>query len=333
MASEKEEFVTKLYVPTGEPIRKNAHVTIYKVRCMKEPGRPEALLKLYHNKNCAKVYERLKQLNYTEWPRVHDVKFFDGNTLVVEDYLKGATMQEIMEGKRAQKAKYTEAEAQKIMARITEAVKVLNEIQPPLSHGNLKKSNIFITSGGHVKFLDFEPADPKKPRFNLFEFLGRLFHELLTGREPKGKVSYEGRYKKVIEKCLEVNPDKQYTDIMEMQEDVEEAKEMEYEEPESEDVITLGIPYVLTLPFQGMFLVLEWILFSFFFQKNNTTNAALFGAIFGVHLLIFIWRRWKFIHDADVRLDHVKLIFPILLFIAVLAVIYIGVGRFIVPIT
>ncbi len=333
MASEKEEFVTKLYVPTGEPIRKNAHVTIYRVRCMKEPGRPEALLKLYHNKNCAKVYERLKQLNYTEWPKVHDVRFFDGNTLVVEDYLKGATMQEIMEGKRAQKAKYTEAEAQKIMARITEAVKVLNEIQPPLSHGNLKKSNIFITSGGHVKFLDFEPADPKKPRFNLFEFLGRLFHELLTGREPKGKVSYEGRYKKVIEKCLEVNPDKQYEDIQEMQEDVREAKEMEYEEPESEDVITLGIPYVLTLPFQGIFLVLEWILFSFFMQKDNAPTAALFGAIFGVHLLIFIWRRWKFIHDADVRLDRVKLVFPIVLFIAILAAIYFGVGRFIVPIT
>ena len=332
MASEKEEFVTKLYVPTGEPIKKNAHVTIYRVRCMKEPGRPEALLKLYHNKNCSKIYERMKQLNYTEWPKVHDVKFFDGNTLVVEDYLKGATMQEIMEGKRAQKAKYTEAEAQKIMDRIAEAVKVLNEIQPPLSHGNLKKSNIFITSGGHVKFLDFEPADPKKPRFNLWEFLGRLFHELLTGKEPKGKVvSYEGRYKKVIEKCLEPNPEKQYADIKEMQEDIEEAKEMEYEEPE--DVITLGIPYALTVPFQGMFLTLEWILFSFFFQKNNMTNAALFGGIFVVHLLVFLFLRWKFIHDADVRIDTIKLIYPFLLFIVILAVIYFGVGRFIVPIT
>ena len=332
MASEKEEFVTKLYVPTGEPIRKNGHVTIYRVRCMKEPGKPEALLKLYHNKNCAKVYERLRQLNYTEWPRVHDVKFFDGNTLVVEDYLKGATMQEIMDGKRAQKSKYTEAEAQKIMERIAEAVKVINEIQPPLSHGNLKKSNIFITSGGHVKFLDFEPADPKKPRFNLFEFLGRLFHELLTGKEPKGRVvSYEGRYKKVIEKCLEPNPNNQYTDIKEMNDDIEEAKEMEFEEPE--DVITLGIPYVLTLPFQGTILAAEWILFSFFFQKDNMTNAALFGATFVIHLLLFIWRRWKFIHDADVSLDHSKIIVPALVFVAILAVIYVGVGRFIVPIT
>ncbi|MBO6108812.1 MAG: hypothetical protein J6P16_05345 [Eubacterium sp.] len=332
MASEKEEFVTKLYVPTGEPIKKNAHVTIYKVRCMKEPGRPEALLKLYHGKNCAKLYERMKQLGYTEWPRVHDVKFFDGNTLVVEDYLKGATMQEIMEGKRAQKSKYTEAEAQKIMDRICEAVKALNEIQPPLSHGNLKKSNIFITSGGHVKFLDFEPADPKKPRFNLLEFLGRLFHELLTGKEPKGKVSsYEGRYKQVIEKCLESNPEKQYSDIKEMQDDIEEAKEMEYEEPD--EVRTVGIPYVLTLPFQGTILLIEWILFSFFFQKEVMTSAMMFGGIFIIHLLLFIWRRAKFLHDENVSLDTVKLILPILMFVVLLVVIYIGVGRFIVPIT
>lgn len=331
MASEKEEFVTKLYVPTGEPIKKNGHVTIYRVRCMQEPGRPEALLKLYHNKNCAKVYERLMQLNYTEWPRVHNVKFFDGNTLVVEDYLKGATMQEIMEGKRAQKSKYTEAEAQKIMERITEAVKVINEIQPPLSHGNLKKSNIFITSGGHVKFLDFEPADPKKPRFNLLEFLGRLFHELLTGHEPKGKVSYEGRYRKVIEKCLEANPDKQYADIKELQDDIEEAKEMEYEEPE--EVRTVGIPYILTIPFQGTILALEWTLFSFFFQKDSMTNAAMFGAAFVVHLLLFIWRRAVFLKEENVRLDPAKTILPIVAFVLILVLIYVGVGKFIVPIT
>lgn len=331
MASEKEEFVTKLYVPTGEPMVKNNHVVIYRVRCMKEPGKPEALLKLYHNKNVAKLYERMMQLNYTEWPRIHAVKYFDGNTLVVEDYLKGATMQEILEGKRAQKKKYTEAEAQKIMDRVCEAVRVLNEIQPPLVHGNLKKSNIFITSGGHVKFLDFEPGDPKRPRFNLLEFLGKLFHELLTGHEPKGKVSYEGRYKKVIEKCLEPNPDKQYSDIKELEEDIEEAKEMEYEEPEDGRVV--GIPYVLTLPFQGTILALEWILFSFFFQKNIMTTAYLFGGIFIIHLLLFIWRRGKFLKEEEVHLDPVKMIVPIVFFIVILVLIYIGVGRFIVPIT
>ncbi|MCR4605391.1 MAG: hypothetical protein K5639_05275 [Eubacterium sp.] len=333
MATEKEEFVTKQYVPTGEPLVKNAHVTIYRVRCMKEPGRPEALLKLYHNKNVFKLYDRMMHLDYTEWPHIHNVKFFDGNTLVVEDYLKGYTIQEIMDGKRKAKAKYSEEDATKIMDRVCEAVKAINDIQPELVHGNLKKSNIFITNGGHVKFLDFEPADPKKPRFNLLEFLGRLFHELLTGREPKEKkVSYQGRYKKVIEKCLESNPDKQYSDVKELTEDIEEAKEMEFEEEDGE-TRTVGIPYVLTLPFQGTILAIEWMLFSFFIQKDMLQSAGLFGGIFVVHLLVFIWRRAVFLHKEDVHLDGFKLMFPIVLFILILAAIYLGVGALIVPIT
>ena len=330
MATEKEEFVTKQYVPMGEPLVKNNHVVIYRVKCMQEPGRPEALLKLYHNKNVSKLYERMMHLDYTEWPHIHNVKFFDGNTLVVEDYLKGFTIQEIMDGKRAAKTKYSEAEATKIMDRVCEAVRAINEIQPPLVHGNLKKSNIFVTTGGHIKFLDFEPSDPKRPHFNLMEFLGKLFHELLTGKEPKGKISYEGRYKKVIEKCLDPNPENTYTDVKAITEDIEEAKEMEFDDDE---VRTVGIPYVLTLPFQGTILAVEWILFSFFFQKELMTNAGLFGLIFIIHLLLFIWRRGKFLRDEDVRIDPVKLLVPIVIFIAILVLIFIGVGRFIVPIT
>lgn len=40
MASEKEEFITKKYIPTGAPIVENDRTLIYKVRCMEEPGRP-----------------------------------------------------------------------------------------------------------------------------------------------------------------------------------------------------------------------------------------------------------------------------------------------------
>ena len=40
MASEKEEFITKKYIPTGAPIVENDRTLIYKVRCMEEPGSP-----------------------------------------------------------------------------------------------------------------------------------------------------------------------------------------------------------------------------------------------------------------------------------------------------
>ena len=49
MASEKEEFITKKYIPTGAPIVENDRTLIYKVRCMEEPGSPVAILKMYAN--------------------------------------------------------------------------------------------------------------------------------------------------------------------------------------------------------------------------------------------------------------------------------------------
>ena len=106
---------------------------------------------------------------------------------------------------------------------------------------------------------------------------------------------------------------------------------MEYEEPE--EVRIVGIPYILTIPFQGTILALEWTLFSFFFQKDSMTNAAMFGVAFVVHLLLFIWRRAVFLKEENVRLDPAKTILPIAAFVLILVLIYVGVGKFIVPIT
>ena len=47
MASEKEEFITKKYIPTGAPIVENDRTLIYKVRCMEAPGRPVFFLFLF----------------------------------------------------------------------------------------------------------------------------------------------------------------------------------------------------------------------------------------------------------------------------------------------
>ena len=41
MPSEKEKFVTKQYVPMGEPIVQNDHTIIYHVKCLCEPGKPD----------------------------------------------------------------------------------------------------------------------------------------------------------------------------------------------------------------------------------------------------------------------------------------------------
>ena len=108
MPSEKEEFVTKQYVPMGEPIVQNDHTIIYHVKCLCEPGKPDGILKMYRQQNREALYKRLYQLDYSEWPHIYNVKYFDGNTLVVEKYLEGNTLEELLKQNKENKTDFTE---------------------------------------------------------------------------------------------------------------------------------------------------------------------------------------------------------------------------------
>lgn len=311
MPSEKELFVTKQYVPHGQPIVQNENTVIYRVKCLCEPGTPEGILKMYRHKNIETLYTRLLHLDYSEWPHIYNVKFFDGNTLVVEEYLNGNTLEELLQQNHAKGVTFSEEEAYRIMTRLCDCLTQLMKPQPPIIHYNLKPSNIFITSTGAVKLLDFVPGTQKKNQTQkIMNLLGAIFHRMLTGRNPQNnKCTYEGRYKPVIRKCIEKNPGQQYNDIHELQEELEYARE---HEPEKSSPEIVGIPYALTIPFQGTILAFEWILLSFFRQKNNLPTMCLFALIFFIHSIVFAVRRHAFLKKRGIYLSIARKALPVL---------------------
>lgn len=319
MASEKELFVTKQYVPQGQPIVQNENTIIYRVKCLAEPGSPEGILKMYRKKNISTLYSRLYQLDYSEWPHIYNVKYFDGNTLVVEEFLKGSTLAERLEQNRARGIVFTEQEAYDIMDRLCDCLNQLMKPDPPIIHYNLKPSNIFLTTGGAIKLLDFVPGTPKrKSSHYIFEKLGHIFHEMLTGKIPKNrKCTYEGRYESIIRKCMEKNPEKQYENVSELKEDIEYAKTHELETASSG---IAGIPYTLTFPFQGFLLAFEWLLVSFFWFLDNPTAMWLFIIIFILHSLVFAFRRHRYLKKQNIYLSIVRKASPMLLLILILFV-------------
>lgn len=333
MASEKELFVTKQYVPTGAPISQNDHALIYKVKCIAEPGHPDGILKIYRKQNIKKLYTQLRLLDYSEWPHIYNVKYFDDSTLVVEEFLKGNTLAELLERNRTQKTTFSEEEAYHIMEQVSRYIGELMSLQPPIIHHNLKPSNIFVTSAGRVKFLDFAPEYRKsKTSFSsILHILGSMFHEMLTGKKPQNKKCTCGkRYEPIIRKCMENNPEKQYQNMQEMQADLKDAKNRVLEDDSREGV---GIPYTLTIPFQGILLSFEWLLLVFFYEKENLPSAILFTAIFLVHGSCYAVRRCSFLRKKGVSLGVVRTLLPLLALAAVFAVLYLVVVNLIVPST
>lgn len=318
MASEKELFVTKQYVPIGQPMVQNENTIIYKVKCFAEPGSPEGILKMYRKKNILTLYTRLYQLDYSEWPHIYSVKYFDDNTLVVEEFLKGHTLAELLEQNRANGTVFSEEEAYRIMERLCDCIQQLMKPQPPIIHHNLKPSNIFVTSTGAIKLLDFVPGISKRsnPFHNILHILGSIFHQMLTGKDPKrGKCTYEGRYEAVIRKCMEKNPEKQYNSVSELKEELEYAKA---HQPDTSHRGIAGIPYALTFPFQGFILAIEWLLVSFFWLRDNPTTMCLFIIVFAIHSLVFAIRRHTYMKEHNIHLSIARKALPILAFATIL---------------
>lgn len=322
MASEKELFVTKQYVPMGEPISQNDHTLIYKVRCIVEPGHPEGILKIYRKQNIKKLYTQLKLLDYSHWPHIYSVKYFDDSTLVVEEFLKGNTLAELLARNKSRRTTFSEDEAYHIMEQVCRYIEELMSLQPQISHHNLKPSNIFVTSTGRVKFLDFVP-DYKKKRTSLASILntlGSLFHEMLTGKKPeKQKYTCGKRYESVIRRCLEKNPEKQYQNMQEVQTDLDYAKNQVIEEEERESV---SIPYTLTFPFQGIILSFEWLLLVFFYKTDNLPSVIMFALIFFIHCGCFALRRHSYFHRKGVTPGAAQTLLPVLALGAVFVCLY-----------
>lgn len=327
MASEKELFVTKQYIPIGQPISQNDHTIIYKVKCVAEKGAPEGILKMYRRKNIKNLYTRLWQLDYSEWPHIYSVKYFDENTLVVEEYLQGATLAELMEQNRIKGIGMSEEQAYGIMDKLSECIAELLKLQPPIIHHDLRPSNIFVTKSGAVKLLDFVPEYASKKKFtfhNILDTLGAIFHEMLTGKAPKhGKCTYQGRFAPVIRKCMEKNPEKQYANMEEMKDGLKYARTHDVKGG-SDDAAS--IPFWLTIPFQGTILAFEWALFTFFLTREAYSTMSLFIITFCLHSLLFAFRRFVFMRENNVHIGPLRTFGPIAALLAVLAVIFFAIS-------
>lgn len=182
----------------------------------------------------ASLYKRLKTLKNPYLPEIYRAMEFDGKLFVVEEFVEGHTLSEILTYNNG----LDEKNSARILKEICNGLKILHEEK--IIHRDLKPSNIMVTKNNSIKLIDFSIsriskenlesdtdflgtrgyAPPEQfgfgqtdPRSDIYS-LGKTFQKILGD-------SYNGYLKKILSKCTELDPKNRYQSVEEISADID----------------------------------------------------------------------------------------------------------------
>lgn len=191
----------------------------------KETGK-EIVKKVFEGKG--DVYRVLQRISHKNLPRVFDVVEEDGKCQIIEEYINGSTIADILLAD-----KYNDKSVRAVGREICDGLTALHSKN--IIHRDIKPENIMIAGNGVVKIIDYSAARIYNPfaindtvilgtvnyaapeqfgiaqsdmRTDIFA-LGVTLNVMLTGDAP-AKVLYDGKIRKVITKCFMNNPEQRY---------------------------------------------------------------------------------------------------------------------------
>ena len=181
------------------------------------------------------VYRHLLSCTCRHLPLVYEAVEQDGKNLVIEEFIRGDTLDFLLED-----ALFSPQETRQIVAQICQGLWVLHSMAAV--HRDIKPENV-ILRGADAVLIDFDAARFHKPeheadtqilgttgfaapeqyglsqsdtRTDIYS-LGVLMNVMLTGEHPSKKLA-EGRLGRVIERCTRVNPTKRYKNVLHLME-------------------------------------------------------------------------------------------------------------------
>lgn len=173
------------------------------------------------------VYRRLLPVLCPHLPQIMEAAEQDGQTAVLEEYVQGDTLAELLMG-----AKLTEKEARQVTMQLCQALHVLHSMGAV--HRDVKPENV-ILRGSDAVLIDFDAARIYKDesesdtqvlgtmgfaapeqygivqsdaRADIFS-LGVLLNIMLTGKHPSREMA-AGKMGRIVRKCTMTAPEQRY---------------------------------------------------------------------------------------------------------------------------
>lgn len=173
------------------------------------------------------VYRRLLPVLCPHLPQIMEAAEQDGQTAVLEEYVQGDTLAELLTG-----AKLTEKEARQVTMQLCQALHVLYSMGAV--HRDVKPENV-ILRGSDAVLIDFDAARIYKDesesdtqvlgttgfaapeQYGIFQSderadifsLGVLLNIMLTGKHPSREMA-AGKMGRIVRKCTMTAPEQRY---------------------------------------------------------------------------------------------------------------------------
>jgi len=203
------------------------------------------ILRRCKGRDLSGVCDALRKVRHPNTVVVYDFVYAEGDTYILEENLSGTSLEECLSEDRL----FSEEETARLMLRLCDGLEPLHSLQPPLVHNDINPSNIMLREDGSIKLFDFdisrlykqgagqntelfgteEYASPEhygygqsEPRTDIYS-MGVTMHKMLTGKglTARHEITYRGRLRPILEKCLRLDPKQRYRDVGALRKELE----------------------------------------------------------------------------------------------------------------
>ncbi len=190
--------------------------------------------KYLKNQSQYEIYTRLRQQSFSGIPKIIDLFAEDDCYILIEEYIKGKTLQQLIDEKSMI---FTPDRVEEIARFLCDTLKPIHKSK--IIHRDISASNVMYSFDNQLYLIDFGNSRAVKDgqstdteyigtqnyaapeqfgfaqsdqRTDIFA-IGVLCNVLLTGGKYLTEQRYKGRLTKVIERCTAVDPKDRYRNV------------------------------------------------------------------------------------------------------------------------